>query len=266
MMDQCDNPIVKSTSDRTKSKDGKLRSSVMAALQSHTHFLDSPRIRESLSVSDFDFADLKKGTMSVYLVLPSDRIETFKRWMRLLIQQSLTVNARNVKRQPKQPVLFLLDEMAALGHLSKVSEAYSLMAGFGIQLWGIIQDLSQLESSYGKLWQTFIGNSGALQYFGSRDLRTAEYFSKMCGMQTVEKTSISKTLSEVAGRPDTSTTDNVQRPLMFADEMMVMREEKEVVLVDNYNPIPAHKQPWFKNPRLYSLGHDLRKEGREPLG
>jgi hypothetical protein len=36
------------------------------------------------------------------------------------------------------------------------------MAGFGMQLWGIVQDLSQLHRIYGDGWQTFIGNSGVL--------------------------------------------------------------------------------------------------------
>ena len=139
------NIIIRGAASRTLSKEAKLKSSVLASLQSHTHFLDSPRIRESLSVSDFKFEDLKTTEMTVYLVLPSDRLNTFGRWLRLLIQQALTVNARNIETKPKKPVLFLLDEMAALGRLSMVEQAYGLMAGFGMQLWGIVQDLSQLE-------------------------------------------------------------------------------------------------------------------------
>lgn len=272
------NPIVSSTAARTEGKEDELRASVVASLQAHTHFLDSPRVRESLSASDFDFADLKAGSMSVYLVLPADRIDTFGRWLRLLVQQALTVNARNIEIQPAQPVLFLLDEMAALGKLSMVAQAYGLMAGFGIQLWGIVQDLSQLERIYGHGWQTFIGNSGVLQYFGSRDVTTAEYFSKLCGMQTVEKTSISKvitdTINHVVGgngggfsrsEGETTSTDTTQRPLMFPDELMVMRDQKEVVLIENYNPIAAHKQPWFEHPALADLGHNLKAEGRKPV-
>jgi type IV secretion system protein VirD4 len=50
------------------------------------------------------------------------------------------------------------------------------MAGFGMQLWGIVQDCPSLERIYEKGWETFIGNSGVLQYFGSRDHKTADYF------------------------------------------------------------------------------------------
>jgi type IV secretion system protein VirD4 len=270
-MAESENTIIASTAARTSSKDGRLRANVIASLQSHTHFLDSPRIRESLSASDFRFEDLKAGGMTVYLVLPADRIETFGRWLRVLIQQSITVNARNIGEQPDKPILFLLDEMAALGRLTMVAQAFGLMAGFGMQIWGIVQDLSQLERIYGAGWQTFIGNSGVLQYFGSRDQKTAEYFSKLCGMQTIEKTSLSKSISQaissaISGNGGSSTTthseststDTTQRPLMFTDELMMMRGQKEVVLVENLNAIAGRKLPWFEDAELCKLGHNLR--------
>ena len=82
--------------------------------------------------------------------------------------------------------------MAALGKLESVEQAYGLMAGFGMQLWGIVQDLSQLARIYGETgWQTFISNSGVIQYFGSRDKMTAEYFSALCGVTTIEVHNIS---------------------------------------------------------------------------
>ena len=111
------NPVVSTTGARTAGKEARLFSSVMAAAQSHTHFLDSPRIRESLRRSDFRFEDLKAGAMTVYLILPADRLKTFDRWLRLLIQQAITINARNIDVKPAKSVLFLLDEMAALGRL-----------------------------------------------------------------------------------------------------------------------------------------------------
>ena len=49
---------------------------------------------------------------------------------------------------PPAPVLFLLDEFAAaLGRLEPVERAMGLMAGFGVQLWPILQDLHQLRGT-----------------------------------------------------------------------------------------------------------------------
>jgi type IV secretory pathway TraG/TraD family ATPase VirD4 len=38
-----------------------------------------------LGRSDFRFADLKRRNVSVFLVLPPDRLATYSRWLRLLV-------------------------------------------------------------------------------------------------------------------------------------------------------------------------------------
>jgi type IV secretion system protein VirD4 len=272
------NPVVSTTGARTAAKDAKLFSSVMASAQSHTHFLDSPRIRESLARSDFGFEQLKSEAMTIYLILPADRLKTFDRWLRLLIQQAITINARNIKVKPKKSVLFLLDEMAALGRLESVEQAYGLMAGFGMQLWGIVQDLSQLARIYGETgWQTFISNSGVIQYFGSRDKMTAEYFSALCGVTTIEvhnfSWAIGTAISIATGSSSgpgggsssrthtssdswtrTSGVSEAQRHLAYPDELMVLRDDRQIVFVENLDPIPAQKIVWYKDDTLNKLG------------
>lgn len=264
-MYESSNPIVSSTAARTASKAPDLRASVFAALQAQTHFLDSPRIRANLARSDFRFEDLKAAPTTVYLVLPSDRLDTFGRWLRLMIQQAITVNARNIARKPAKPILFLLDEMPALGRLAMVEQAYGLMAGFGMQLWGIVQDLSQLERIYEKGWETFISNAGVLQYFGSRDQKTAEYFSKLCGVTTIEKTSISRSIAEAVGfgsggrtegktTTESASTDVAQRHLAYADELMVMRKGQQLLFVEEINPIKAQRSNWYADAEMKPLG------------
>ena len=260
--------IVSSTGIRCLQKDEKVLSSVMASLQSQTHMLDSPRLRKVLSRSDFKFEDLKTKKITVYLVLPSDRLNTFKQWLRIMVQQAITVNARNIDKKPEKPILFLLDEMPALGRLAMVEQAYGLMAGFGMQLWGIVQDLSQLKKVYGEGWETFISNSGVLQYFGSRDKMTAEYFSSLCGVTTVWNLSsaIANAVSSTFGGRNNSTSHSntrtetaslTQRKLVFPDELMRLKEGQQLLLVEDINPIWGEKTPWFKEASLQNLGVNL---------
>ena len=272
-------PVVASTAARTASKEAKLRSNVLATVQAHTHFLDSPRIRESLSSSDFSFEDLKTKPMTVYLILPADRLKTFDRWLRLLIQQAITVNARNITIKPERPVLFLLDEMASLGRLSMVEQAYGLMAGFGMQLWGIVQDLSQLERIYGDGWQTFISNSGVIQYFGSRDKITAEYFSTLCGVTTIRIFSLSQAIGRAFGSSSstshgggssstnestshthTTSSNESQRQLAYPDELMVLRDDSQIIFIENLDPISATKVRWYQDENLRTLGINLHPQ------
>lgn len=65
-----------------------------------------------------------------------------------MVSQAMTDLARS-SVQPPAPVLFLLDEFAALGRLEPVERAMGLMAGYGVQLWPILQDLHQLRDTYG---------------------------------------------------------------------------------------------------------------------
>src|SRR3954469_25713020 len=137
---------------------------VLSSAQRHTHFLDSPRMAAVTARSDFRFADLKQHTVTVFLVLPPDRLDAYSRWLRLLVVQAITDMARSPV-QPPSPVLFLLDEFAALGPLEPVVRAYGLMAGYGLQLWAILQDLHQLKSLYGQRAGTFLSNAGVTQVF-----------------------------------------------------------------------------------------------------
>jgi type IV secretion system protein VirD4 len=249
--------IVASTGARCLQKEERLLANVIASAQAETHFLDSARIRESLSASDFKFEDLKARQMTIYLVLPSDRLNAFGRWLRLLIQQAITVNARNIETKPAKPILFLLDEMPALGRLSMLEQAFGLMAGFGMQLWGIVQDVSQLKRIYGDGWETFIGNSGVVQYFGSRDRMTAEYFSALCGTTTVWNLSTAVSQAFNKGGSQTLTASAAQRKLAFPDELMRLASDKQLVLIENHHPIVATKTRWFEDAALKALGRSL---------
>ena len=271
-MAQSPHHVVASTGARCLQKEERLLANVLASAQAETHFLDSTRIRESLSASDFKFEDLKTQRMTIYLVLPADRLNAFGRWLRLLIQQAITVNARNIETQPEKPILFLLDEMPALGRLSMLEQAFGLMAGFGMQLWGIVQDASQLKRIYGDGWETFIGNSGAIQYFGSRDRMTAEYFSALCGVTTEWNVSSATSKSVGGGNSGmnrststTETTSAVQRKLAFADELMRLPADQQLVLIENHPPIRANKSAWFRDPGLAARGRNLHLSSAHDL-
>ncbi|WP_419790022.1 type IV secretory system conjugative DNA transfer family protein [Sphingomonas zeae] len=141
--------LVARAANRQLGKSDREAAGVLSSAQRHTHFLDSPRIVASTAASDFTFAGLKESTATVFLCLPPDRLDTYARWLRLLVSQAVTDMARSTARPPR-PVLFLLDEFAALGRLEPVERAMGLMAGYGLQLWPILQDMHQLRANYGE--------------------------------------------------------------------------------------------------------------------
>jgi type IV secretion system protein VirD4 len=81
----------------------------------------------------------------------------------------------------KEATLFILDEFATLQRMEVIERAAGYIAGFGVKLWIILQDLNQLKSLYSDRWETFLGNSGIITAFGNTDITTINYLSTKLG-------------------------------------------------------------------------------------
>ncbi len=192
------------------------RGSILSTARRNLKFLDAPKMRRCLQQSEhtLDLKDLKlapKG-ISVYLVLPSRLMKTHARWMRLLL--NLTVaQMESVASPPQQghPVLAILDEFPTLGHLPVLETAIGYMAGFGLKIWAIIQDLSQLQRDYPTSWETFLGNAGLLQFFGNSDPTTLDFIARRLGEIEVIRQTENRSETEVASTSDISDFDKLQR-------------------------------------------------------
>jgi hypothetical protein len=87
--------------------------------------------------------------------------------------------------RPVRRFFDLLDEFAALGHLAPIERAMTLMAGYGIQLWTILQDVHQLQATYGRARRHFLSNVAVLQVSGINDHQSGRLPSDLLGQRTV---------------------------------------------------------------------------------
>jgi type IV secretion system protein VirD4 len=83
--------------------------------------------------------------------------------------------------------------MPVLGHLAPLADAYALVRSYGVQIVGVIQNISQIKRLYDD-WETMIANSGVVQFM-TNDLETAQWMSRRSG----QTTAIAKGMSESAG-------------------------------------------------------------------
>ena len=229
--------------NRHLGKSDREAAGVLSAAQRHTHFLDSPRMTAVLGASDFSFADVKARATTAYLVLPPDRLATYARWLRLMLAQGLTDLAR-APASGERPVLFLLDEFAALGRLEPVERAMGLMAGYGIQLWPILQDVHQLRALYERRAGTFLSNAGVLQIFGVNDHDSAKLVSDLLGQETV----VFETMSRAIDSDETGISfgaQHVARPLLTPDEVRTLREDYQLLFLAGQRPIVAAKLKYY---------------------
>ncbi|MGC1504179.1 MAG: type IV secretory system conjugative DNA transfer family protein [Sulfitobacter sp.] len=256
--------LIARAANRFLGKADREAASVMSNAQRHTHFLDSPRIAKVLSRSDFHFSDLRHRITSVFLVLPPNRMDAYSRWLRLLVSQALQDIARDAEvsatlaaplgaqvssQRLKAPALFLLDEFAALGRLEAVERAMGLMAGYGLQLWPILQDMSQLKDLYGERAGTFIANAGVQQVFGVNDFETAKWLSQMMGQETTGY----QTDSYKPGDAPSFSNNLTGRDLLTPDEIMQLRPENQLLRVQGQATAVAQKLRYYADPEFAGL-------------
>ncbi len=251
--------LVRRAANRHLGKSEREASGVLSSAQRHTHFLDSARINQTMASSDFRFADLKEAKATVFLVLPPERLDAYSRWLRLMVAQAIHDLARSPAR-PAAPVLFLLDEFAALGRLEPVERAFGLMAGYGLQLWPILQDMHQLWSTYGKSAGTFVSNAGLVQIFNVADVETASWVSKSIGATTMSYqttgTSTSRGGMQLFETKSSSTSTHLsRRELMTPDEIMRLDSSLEILLRQGEAPVIAAKIRYFDDPAFRNLAN-----------
>ena len=98
------------------------RGSVKSTARRHTKFLDFPALqkvlRDAPPEETFDLSELKThpNGMTIYLCLPTGRLATCNRWLRLFVNLVLEAMERE-ETKPEVPVLLCLDEFAVLGYM-----------------------------------------------------------------------------------------------------------------------------------------------------
>ncbi len=156
------------------------RSSVLSNLRKHLDFLGIECMRDVLCGPSIDLRDLKRKSLALYITLPAMRMADLSGWLRMIIQLSIAAHEEE-SHQLGGSTVMLLDEFNVLGKLSCLETAAAQIAGLGLKLYTVLQDLSQLQSKYPKSWETFIGNTGCMQVFGLADQTSLEYVSKKLG-------------------------------------------------------------------------------------
>ena len=109
-------------------KDSREASGIISTATEQLGFLDSPAMSRVLINHAFQLSELKARPTTIYLCLPAMRMGTHARWLRLIITLALTEFERQGDIIPDLPVLMILDEMHALGHMKSIETSAALIA------------------------------------------------------------------------------------------------------------------------------------------
>jgi len=136
--------------------------------------------------------------------------------------------------------------------LAAVERAMGLMAGYGVQLWPILQDVHQLRATYGQRAGTFLSNAGVLQVFGVNDHDSARLVSDLLGQETV----VFQTMSRALDSEKTGISYGEQhtgRPLLTPDEVRNLPQHAELLFLAGKRPIIASKLAYYQDPEFKEL-------------
>ena len=240
--------------------------SVLSNVQRYTEPLDSIVIKRHLSApSSFNPMWLRSGRVTIYLILPHNKLSTLAAIMRLWVGVILG-NITQGKPSERNPVLFLLDEAAHLGKLQILETAVTLMRGMGIRLWFIFQSLNQLKTCYGEKATTIIENIDTQQYFAVNAIPGAEEISTRIGDTTISVSSYGDNSGwsrntggqgPQTGSHSGGSNTNISalgRRVYRAEELIVMPEDTCLIFHRNLPVITARIVPYFKSPAFRNGG------------
>ncbi len=229
---------------------------IVSTFRTQTAFEGMEGIRESLLQDGIRPRDMKHKPITAYLVLPLDKLGTpAVKWFRLCVSAWLNELLKAGSRG--LPVLCIVDEFFSIGHLDTFQAAMSQAAGAaGLQLWPVLQSLSQLQTLYRyEGWRTFLSNSAVKIFFGGANLEQsdAEYISALCGDREliVPSGSVRENENRRAGRLcDVDISESSGRAwerLVRPHEVMRMNDREMIVFCEKVGgPIHAKRKPYFE--------------------
>ncbi len=133
-----------------------------------------------------------------------------------------------------------------------IERAMGLMAGYGVQLWPILQDVHQLRATYGQRAGTFLSNAGVLQVFGVNDHDSARLVSDLLGQETVVFQTMSRALdSDKSGI--SYGEQHTARPLLTPDEVRNLPQNLELLFLAGQRPIVAGKLAYYADAEFKGL-------------
>lgn len=232
------------------SLDGRVFGSIMSTIQNQIGFLSSPPMSKTFGADGRmpDLAAWKHGGQSVYLCLPAGRLHRHARFFRLFINRLMNAIEAD-EAVPETPALMILDEMHVLGHMKALETAAGLIAGFGVRIWSIWQDLAQLKHIYGARWETFLGNASVFQTFGLNDMSSLEYVSKRLGTSSVMSISQSEQSVGQAAKGFSAQSQSIQAaPLLAPEEVAEFfsrQSGNQLIIYPGPSPIFLERLPYY---------------------
>lgn len=231
-------------------------SGIMSNLSEATKFLSDPQVKAATAKSTFDMADLIREAVTVYLVIPPDRIDTQRTWLRLMTTAAMhTFKRYPLGGRPPHRCMILMDEFPALGRIEDLPRDIATMSGYGIDFTLIVQGLDQLKDLYGAAAGTILSNCAYKWFCNVNDLESANYLSETLGKVTVQTVGHGEGQNFGPGGGGHSENLNygeTGRPLLMPDEVLALGRDVAIVLNPTDRPHYVRPVDYWRLPDAFA--------------
>ena len=238
-----------------------IKESVLTGLGTRLQAFQDTHVQDLTSENDIDLS-LPAKQKCAYFSITSDMTSTFDFLSSLFF---VFLFAKLVKYADSRPngkcdvgVYFLLAEFANIGQIPDFNKKISTVRSRDINLIPIVQNIGQFQNRYPNgLADVIIGNCDTRLCLAANDTLTAEYFSNLLGVATVENQSIRKEAGIDGelnfGQKNIST---MKRNLLNSDEILRLDSKNLIVNLRGNKPILLEKMIYTEHPLAKLLKDD----------
>ncbi|ADH65410.1 TRAG family protein (plasmid) [Allomeiothermus silvanus DSM 9946] len=248
-------------------KDDKFRASCYGTFSTRARPLVSEGVRAMTQRSDFTARDLIERPTTLYIRLSEENLDFTKGIVQILISTLTGQLTRTIDREQggyaRVPVLFVFDEAKRIP-IPSIANGVSTWAGRNMYAAIYVQDMSQLEGTYGEGdAKTVLANTAQIFYLGNPNLETAQYVSQKLGR--IEVPSYSYTAQRSKDGQSRSMSYNLREvDLLSVDDFLAGTNDEVVVFPRAARPVRAWRVLPPEEMRQYARAPEPPRIARSP--
>jgi type IV secretion system protein VirD4 len=228
-------------------------SSIRKSFTSRLDLWINPLIDAATSANDFDFRELRKRPISIYVRINPDNIARLQPLLNLFFQQAIGLQTRELPEdnpQLKHQLLLALDEFPALGRIPVIAESTAFLPGYNVRALIIVQSHSQLVEKYGTECAKSLRKMLAARIvYPPKEYDDAEAISKELGTTTVRQKSFSRPLW--GSRSPTVSISEQPRRLLLPQEITNLGAGRMILFYEGLRPVLARRITYWRD-RLFA--------------
>jgi type IV secretion system protein VirD4 len=252
-------------------KDNKEMASIVSSAITQFRFMGNRAIMRALSPSGglrmLHWEDLRnKRPTTVYVILPVEYLGACARFLRLALGSAIM---RLLAHTSGLPVLLMIDEFAALGHMAIIENTMALSAGLNLLMLPVVQSADQLRGLYGERMQGFLSCAGCQIFLPPRDPVSAKLVSDLSGRKEVIAQSRSIGTDPRTGNPVVNDSASQQGvPVLSPDAVAGLGGEDMLIKVESLPDIihAKHRRYWENPEYVGMLSPDPYHAGKNRAG